>query len=286
MRPLLAQYGISPDGTAIIESAKACGITLMNQAERDLTVATTYGVGELIVHAIGQGCRKFIIGLGGSGTSDNGIGMLQALADHFTANQSIDELPECNIPKCHFILASDVRNPLYGKEGAAYTFAPQKGANSHTIELLEKRAIEFARHSALKLKRDASLIPGAGAAGGLGYAFIQYFEANIQSGADLLLDLIQFDKEIAGSDLIITGEGHADRQTLMGKLPERVLRRAQRQHIPVWLIAGQASDTAELLSAGFDRVENLTPDNMPIEEAIQPQTARRNIKRWVQYADL
>lgn len=130
--------------------------------------------------------------------------------------------------------------------------------------------------------RDASFQPGAGAAGGLGYAFLQYLQATTQSGADLLLDLCEFDTLLTHTDLIITGEGHADRQTLMGKLPERVMRRAQAQHVPVWLVAGKASDTESLLNTGFSRVESLTPDGMPLAEAIRPEVTRENIRRWVE----
>ena len=183
---------------------------------------------------------------------------------------------------CHFILASDVRNPLYGPEGAAHIFAPQKGATPEMVEELDRRARQFAEESARRMGRDASFQPGAGAAGGLGYAFLQYLQATTQSGADLLLDLCKFDTLLTHTDLVITGEGHADRQTLMGKLPERVMRRAQTQHVPVWLVAGKASDTESLVNAGFSRVDSLTPDGMPLAEAIRPEVARENIHRWVE----
>lgn len=283
MRPIRAQYGVTPNGTVLIESAKACGLTLMCPEERNPMVATTYGVGELVVHAIKQGYRNFIIGLGGSGTSDAGKGMLQALANCFTPSGSIDELPVCGMPVCRFTLASDVRNPLYGKEGAASIFGPQKGATPQMVEWLDQQARQFAEWSAHRLGKDASLKPGAGAAGGLGYAFMQYFQAEVQSGADLLLDSIRFDEKIKGADLILTGEGHADRQTLMGKLPERILRRAQKQQIPVWLVAGRTSDTDILLKAGFSRVEALTPETTPLAEAVLPHIARKNIEEWVKW---
>ena len=130
--------------------------------------------------------------------------------------------------------------------------------------------------------RDASFQPGAGAAGGLGYAFLQYLQATTQSGADLLLDLCEFDTLLTHTDLVITGEGHAYRQKLMGKLPERVMRRAQAHQVPVWLVAGKASDAESLLNAGFCRVDSLTPDDMPLAEAIRPEVARENIHRWVE----
>lgn len=245
-------------------------------------MATTYGVGELVAHAIQHGCRRFLIGLGGSGTSDAGKGMLQGLTDSLAPGGTIEDVLNGPLSDCHFILASDVRNPLYGPEGAAQVFAPQKGATPAMVEKLDRRARQFAKESARRMGRDASFQPGAGAAGGLGYAFLQYLQAITQSGADLLLDLCEFDTLLTHTDLVITGEGHADRQTLMGKLPERVMRRAQAQHVPVWLVAGKASDAESLLNAGFSRVDSLTPDGMPLEEAIRPEVARKNIHRWVE----
>ena len=281
MRPIRARYGRTADGTAVIETARACGLTLMTTEECNPLLATTYGVGELIAHAIKQGSRNFIIGLGGSGTSDAGTGMLQALADIFTTSQKVEELPDSCLKECHFTLACDVRNPLYGPHGAAHIFGPQKGATPEMVNQLDERAKRFAQESARQMGKDLSQHPGAGAAGGLGYAFLQYFHTRMESGADLLLDLIHFDQQLKGADLVITGEGYADRQTLMGKLPERVLRRAQKQNIPVWLLAGQADDTAQLLEAGFTKVDSITPKEMPIEEALQAETARRNIRKFL-----
>lgn len=282
MRPVTARYGLAPDGTAIIESAQACGLTLIPAAERNPLTATSYGVGELVAHAARRGCRRFIIGLGGSGTSDAGRGMLRGLTDTLAPGGTIDEVIHNMLGGCRFVLASDVRNPLYGPEGAAHVFAPQKGATPDMVDELDRRARHFAELSARRMGWDASTRPGAGAAGGLGYAFLQYLQATMESGADLLLDLAGFDHLLKHADLVITGEGHADRQTLMGKLPERVMRRARQQGIPVWLIAGQADDAASLLPAGFSRVSSLTPAGMPLEEAIRPETARKNILRWVE----
>lgn len=282
MRPITARYGLAPDGTAIIESAQACGLTLIPAAERNPLTATSYGVGELVAHAARRGCRRFIIGLGGSGTSDAGRGMLRGLTDTLAPGSTIDEVIHNMLGGCRFVLACDVRNPLYGPEGAAHVFAPQKGATPDMVDELDRRARHFAELSARRMGWDASTRPGAGAAGGLGYAFLQYLQATMESGADLLLDLAGFDHLLKHADLVITGEGHADRQTLMGKLPERVMRRARQQGIPVWLIAGQADDTASLLQAGFSRVSSLTPAGMPLKEAIRPETARKNILRWVE----
>lgn len=281
MRPITAPYGITPDGTAIIETSKACGLTLMKEEERNPLKATTYGVGELIAHAVRNGCRRFIVGLGGSGTSDAGMGMLEALAYNFSEAKSIDEISDSFLKDCRFTLACDVRNPLCGPEGAAYTFARQKGATEDMLEKLDDRARQFARMAAHRLGYDHSSVPGAGAAGGLGYAFLQYLGASTRSGADLLLDWVNFDRLIADADVVITGEGRADAQTLMGKLPERVLCRAQSRGIPVWLMAGAVSDKERLLEAGFARADGITPDDMPICEALRPEVARENIHHWV-----
>lgn len=280
MRPITAQYGITPDGTAVIETAKACGLTLMSKEERNPMIATTYGVGELIIHALHAGCRNFIIGLGGSGTSDAGRGMLKAISDSFPDGRNVKEIIDKEMSDCRFTLASDVRNPLCGNNGAAHIFAPQKGATEEMVIELDRKAKEFAEASARIIGKDKSNDPGAGAAGGLGYAFLQYFNATFKSGADLLLELTDFDSQLTGADLVITGEGHADAQTLMGKLPERILRRSQLQDIPVWLIAGQVSQSKQLLSEGFQKVYSITPECMPTEKAIIPDIARENIKRW------
>ena len=144
MRPIKARYGISPDGTAVIETAKACGLTLMSAEERNPLTATTYGVGELIIHALQNGCKSFVIGLGGSGTSDSGEGMLKAISGYFHAGQNIKDIIEKEMGHCRFTLASDVRNPLYGANGAAYVFAPQKGATPEMVIELDNRARKFA----------------------------------------------------------------------------------------------------------------------------------------------
>lgn len=282
MRQITAQYGITPDGTAVIETAKACGLTLMSKEERNPMIATTYGVGELIIHALHAGCRNFIIGLGGSGTSDAGRGMLKAISDSFPYGRNVKEIIDKEMNECRFTLASDVRNPLCGNNGAAYIFAPQKGATEEMVIELDRRAKEFAEASASLIGEDNSNEPGAGAAGGLGYAFLQYFNATFKSGADLLLELTDFDSLLNGADMVITGEGHADSQTLMGKLPERILRHSQKHNVPVWLIAGRTDDCEKLLSEGFDKVYSITPDDMPTEEAVKPDNAIANIKRWTE----
>lgn len=280
MRRVDAQYGVMPDGTAIIEVAQACGLTLVKEEERNPMRSTTYGVGELLSRAIKRGCRNFIIGLGGTGTSDAGIGMIRALVDIFARGKNFDEALKTELGECRFTLASDVDNPLCGKNGAAHVYAPQKGATPEMVEQLDRRARLFAEKSALHFGFDKSNEPGAGAAGGLGYAFMQYLGAEMKSGADLLLDLTDFNGKIKDADLIITGEGSADRQTLMGKLPQRILMRGKQLGVPVGLVAGGVEDKEELLSAGFSFVESITPEGMPLEEAIKKEVAFSNLRRF------
>lgn len=280
MRRVDAQYGVMPDGTAIIEVAQACGLNLVKEEERNPMRSTTYGVGELLSRAIKRGCRNFIIGLGGTGTSDAGIGMIRALVDIFARGKSFDEALKTELGECRFTLASDVDNPLCGKNGAAHVYAPQKGATPEMVEQLDRRARLFAEKSALHFGFDKSNELGAGAAGGLGYAFMQYLGAEMKSGADLLLDLTDFNGKIKDADLILTGEGSADRQTLMGKLPQRILMRGKQLGVPVGLVAGRVEDREELLSAGFSFVESITPEGMPLEDAIKKEVAFSNLRRF------
>lgn len=279
MRRVWAEYGITPGGTAVIETARACGLTLIDAGERNPLRATTYGVGELVAAAIGRGCRKFIIGLGGSGTSDAGIGMLRALTDRLAPRGgTIDDALRGELGRCSFTLACDVDNPLCGADGATMVFARQKGATPEMLPLLEKRAERFARASAAHFGFDRSTLPGAGAAGGLGYAFMQYMGAETRPGADLLLDLCGFDDALRGATCVITGEGHADRQTLMGKLPMRVMARTKAKGVPTWLLAGRVDDKESLLEAGFAKAESITPDGMTLAEAMRKDVALRNLR--------
>ena len=264
MRWIEAEYGIVDD-TAIIEIAQTAGLALIEPEQRNPMKATSWGVGEMIMNAYRRGVRRFIVGLGGSATSDCGIGMLKAMGDDWKKIRQ----------ECSFVLASDVTNPLCGENGAAYVFAPQKGADAKMVQMLDDRARKFAEVSAKHFGYDRSMVSGAGAAGGLGYAFLQYFNAEARPGAELLLDEIGFDALILDADLVITGEGHSDRQTLMGKLPQRILEHGANQKI--WLVSGGVSDRQVMLDAGFDRVIQITPDSMPLEEAMKPDVARNNI---------
>ena len=267
MRPIVAQYLIQGD-MAVIEIAKASGLTLLKPEERNPMVATSYGTGQLVVDAVRRGCKHIIAGLGGSATSDCGMGMLEAIDN---SQLKIDN-------DVRFTIATDVTNPLCGENGAAHVFAPQKGATHEQVLALDARAKRFAKASARHLGRDCQNMPGAGAAGGLGYAFLQYLNAECRSGIDLLLDTIRFDDLLQDADLVITGEGSVDRQTLMGKLPFGILQRAQNRDVPVMLIAGRIADKQQLLDAGFSRVACINPPDLPLEIALQPETAKENIR--------
>lgn len=269
MRWIDAPYGIVGT-TAIIEIAQAAGLALIEPELRNPMKATSWGVGEMILSAYRRGIKKFIVGLGGSATSDCGIGMLKAMGDDWNKIRK----------DCTFVLASDVTNPLCGSQGAAHVFAPQKGADAEMVEMLDKRAEKFAEVSAKHFGYDKSQTQGAGAAGGLGYAFLEYFNAEFQSGAELLLQAVGIDELLKDSALVITGEGHSDRQTLMGKLPQRILEHCLKQRKKVWIVSGGVSDEQALLDAGFDRVIAVTPKNMPLQEAIKPEVAKENIQEF------
>ena len=273
MRPIVAHYLIEGD-TAVIEMARASGLTLLTPEERNPMIATSYGTGQLVADAVRRDCKHLIVGLGGSATSDCGRGMLQAIDD------SQVEIPA----DVHFTIATDVSNPLCGKNGAAYVFGGQKMPDNQEqskvdemLSELDARARQFAEDSASRMGYDRQNEPGAGAAGGLGYAFLQYMNAECRSGIDLLLDVVHFDDLLLDASLVVTGEGSADRQTLMGKLPYGILHRAKRHRVPVVLIAGRINDRQSLLAAGFSHVECINPPYLSLEDAMNPDTAKINI---------
>lgn len=232
----------------------------------------------MMADAVRRGAKRFVIGLGGSATSDNGEGMLRALIDAFAPHGRWDDIAE--LKHIRFTIASDVKNPLCGENGAAYVFAPQKGATPEMVIQLDERARRFAEVSARHFGFDRSRQEGAGAAGGLGYAFMEYLNAECRSGIDLLLDTIHFDETVSDADLVVTGEGSADRQTLMGKLPMGIL--SHSNGVPTCLIAGRISDREELLKSGFAVVECINPPGLALEEALRPEVAQQNISLTVE----
>ena len=276
MRSVRAKYLLHNE-MAVIEIAKASGLTLLAKEERNPMVATSYGTGQLVADAVRKGAKQIIIGLGGSATSDAGMGMLRALIDTFARHGQWDDIEV--LKEVSFTIASDVKNPLCGENGAAHVFAPQKGATPEMVLALDERARKFAEVSAKHFGYDRSEMAGAGAAGGLGYAFLQYLDAKYMSGIQLLLDTIRFKEMVKDADLIITGEGAADRQTLMSKLPVGILEQAGK--VPVCLIAGKISDQEELLKAGFANVACINPPDIALEEAMRQEVAKENIRHTI-----
>ena len=272
MRPITAKYLLHGD-EAVIEIAQASGLTLLTPEERNPMVATSYGTGQLVADAIRRGAKHIIVGLGGSATSDAGIGMLEAIHNS-----------QCIMHNVRFTIATDVKNPLCGEHGAAHVFGPQKGATPDMVRQLDERARKFAEVSAKHFGYDRSEMAGAGAAGGLGYAFLQYMDAECRPGIELLLDTIHFSEIVKDADLVITGEGSADRQTLMGKLPMGILK--QSGGVPVCLIAGRISDREQLMKAGFARVECINPPDITLEEAMRKEVAIQHVKDTVMYREL
>ena len=278
-RPVNASFVIDNNGVCIMEMSAASGLTLLAPEERNPLFTSTYGTGELILKALDEGCREFIVGLGGSATNDAGTGMLQALGFRFPGKDgtplnacgailediaSIDSSQaDPRLTGCRFRLACDVRNPFCGPQGAAFVFAPQKGADAATVRRLDAGLRHFADIILEYTGRDISDTPGAGAAGGLGGAFSAFLDAQLLSGAGLILDSIGFDGLIKGADLVITGEGKLDSQTFSGKAPSAVLERASRQHIPVIAIAGKVEVCEELESAGFTAIYATAEENVP-----------------------
>ena len=303
MESIQTSYGISADGsTAFIEMASISGLPLIREEQQNPMKTTTYGTGELIRDALEKGCTRFIIGIGGSATNDAGIGMLQALGFEFLdtsyrpldfGGEILEKIVSINTrnvhPKAknaHFIVACDVQNPFYGPNGAAAIYARQKGADDTMIEELDRGMQAFAQVILRETGKDISMTPGSGAAGGMGGGMLAFLNAELRSGADLLLDLSHFDTQIEGADLIITGEGRMDRQSLMGKIPGKILEAGKRKDIPVIAFAGSIADIEILESAGFKGLFATKPDSMPLEEAMKPDIAIQNIRSALASAHL
>lgn len=285
MRRVTAHY-LRLGDTAVIEVAQASGLSLLQPEERNPMRATSYGTGEILAKAMLDGCRKFVIGLGGSATSDAGIGMIRALIDVLAPSGRFDDIDM--IRQCSFTLGSDVTNPLCGEQGAAYVFAPQKGADAAMVRVLDERARRFAEISARHFGYDRSHEAGAGAAGGLGYAFMEYMNATCESGARLLLRAARWSRLLPATRFVLTGEGASDAQTLMGKLPQIVLSEARGSQppVPVYLFAGRVADREQLLAAGFADVRAITPTEQSLDEAMRKDVARGNLStavaQWAQ----
>lgn len=295
-RPIVARYGVIDGGTtAVMEMSAASGLPLIAPEERNPLLTSTYGTGEMIAHAMERGCRKFLVGIGGSATNDGGTGMLRALGFRFLDAEGrelvgggeilerIAQIDSSNARKelgeCEFVVACDVTNPLYGPEGAAYVFAPQKGADAAMVERLDQGLRTYARAIERYNGVQVDQIAGAGAAGGLGGGFKALLGARLERGIDMVLNAMQFDLIIAGSDLVITGEGRIDRQTTMGKAPSGVLREATAQGIPTIAIGGAVQVCDELEHSGFAAVLPIVAGPVALDVAMQREVAIANVRR-------
>ncbi len=277
-----AGYLMLKDNTAVIEMAVCAGLPLAGD-NKNPEKATTYGVGELIVHAVNKGAEKILLGLGGSATNDGGFGMASALGYEFTdkngeafipTGENLHRLKHIIKPKNPIDIpvtaACDVENPLYGENGAAYVFAPQKGADPEMVKRLDYGL----RHAADIIKTDLE-IPvsdkkGSGAAGGMGAGAVAFLGAELKKGIDILLDAAEFDKKAADADLIITGEGRLDYQSVNGKVISGIAERATKHEKTVIAICGSRGEGAEnIISLGVERLYFSTESEKPFSEIVK-----------------
>ena len=293
-----ATYGILPDHTAVIEMAEAAGLPLVPAEKRNPMNTTTYGVGELILHALDEGCRNFIIGIGGSATNDGGTGMLRALGCRFwkadgseiaLGAQELSELAtietevlDPRLKESRFSIACDVTNPLCGPSGASYIFAPQKGADPATVQKLDAVLAHLADMTAVTLGTDLRDQPGAGAAGGLGFAFASYLNGTLRPGVDIVLDAVLPESELRAADIVVTGEGRFDGQTAMGKAPVGIARRAKACGCKVIVLAGSVEHSGARATQQnpplIDAVFPILPGAMTLEEAMHEDVAYENME--------
>jgi len=299
MNRIQVEYGILGDDlTAVIEMASASGLTLVPPALRNPMLTTTYGTGELIKDALQRGCRRFLIGIGGSATNDAGTGMLQALGFRFydtngnelgKGGQILDQITYIDsanaipaLQEAVFTIACDVNNPFSGENGAAYIYGPQKGADAAMVRQLDNGLKHFATVIHDSLGKDIDSIPGAGAAGGLGGGFLAFLPATLKRGIQMVLEAVDFESRIQHADLIITGEGKLDRQTGMGKTPAGILAAGKRQQIPVIAIGGAVEETDALVQQGFLAVMSIQPGPVSLEQAMDQTFAAVHVERVVE----
>lgn len=298
--PVDAYYGYLKDtNTAVMEMASAAGITLVPDSEKNPLLATSYGVGEMINDAIQRGCRNFIIGIGGSVTNDGGIGMLKALGVRFLdendedageGGQALAKVARIDVSgmnpllkECHIQVACDVNNPLCGENGSTYVYGPQKGVTEDMKKTLDEAMAHFARVTSETLENDYLNTPGAGAAGGLGYAFLAYTGAALTPGIELILDAVGLEEELSSADVVVTGEGRLDFQTAMGKAPVGVARLAKKYNAKVIAFAGSVTKEATACNKeGIDAFFPILRDVCTLAEAMDPVAARNNMTATVE----
>ncbi|TCW36758.1 glycerate kinase [Thermohydrogenium kirishiense] len=278
-------FGVLNDGTAVIEMAASSGLSLVPNDMRNPLITTTYGVGQLIKEALDAGCRKFIIGVGGSATNDGGAGMIQALGvklldedgkDIPYGGGNLHKLKKVDISSIDkrvyesiFIVASDVTNPLCGENGASYVYGPQKGATPEMVEILDDNLRHYASVVKETLGKDFSDVPGAGAAGGLGFSLMAFLNAKIRSGIDIVMEASNIDKKIKSCDIVITGEGNTDFQTAYGKAPAGIARIAKKYGKPVVILSGGlGKNYKNLYDVGVTSMFSIVDRPMTLQEAM------------------
>ncbi|MCH1919365.1 glycerate kinase [Shewanella sp. A3A] len=299
-QPVAAHYGIlgadSSFGanTAVIEMAAASGLHHVVAAERNPLLSTSYGTGELIADALDRGIRHIILGLGGSATNDGGAGMIQALGYQLldkhgqalpAGGAALAELRNINVVRqhpalaeCTFDVACDVDNPLCGERGASTIFGPQKGATADMVQQLDAALAHFAHVAEQQGFRDAQHTAGAGAAGGMGFGVMTFLEGTLRPGVDIVMQAVGLADKVAGADLVITGEGRIDGQTVFGKTPMGVLRVAKQQQVPVIGIAGCLGEGADkMLEQGMCAIFDIIPSASDLAQALA--NARPNLHR-------
>lgn len=301
-KPVDCIYGILEESkTAIIEMSGAAGITLVSDQDRNPLNTTTYGVGEVIKDAIDKGCRHFIVGIGGSATNDGGIGMLQALGYGFldaSGNQipfgakglaDLTEITDHNvIPElndCTFRVACDVTNPLCGDRGCSAIYGPQKGATPSMISQMDQWLGNYAKLAASKFPKANAEYPGTGAAGGMGFAFLTFTNAVLESGIKIILDETHLEDFVKDADIVVTGEGRLDGQTVMGKAPIGVANIAKKYNKIVLAFSGCVTDDAILCNAaGIDAFFPILRGVLTLQEAMDHDIAEKNMIATVEQA--
>ena len=297
MRPIEARYGILGDGlTCVIEMAQASGLPLVSKEERNPMKTTTYGVGELIKEGLAQGCRTFIVGIGGSATNDVGLGMLQALGFLFLdkegksvgkGGEALGQIVQIDttgvlaeLSECSFVVACDVDNPMYGPRGAAQIYGRQKGATEEQVLALDANVAYFATLIKEQLGKEVAQIEGSGAAGALGGGFLAFLNATLRSGIDIVLDSIHFDEKVQKADFVITGEGRIDAQSLMGKVISGIAKRCVRFDVPLLALAGQIEEDAlRSHESGVSALFSIMHAPMTLDDAMCKETTLKLIKQ-------
>lgn len=283
-----SEYGTKGD-IAVIEIAKACGLTLLEENKRSASNTNTFGVGQLITDALNKGFRKFLLTLGGSATNDGGTGMFCALGAKFIdkkgisfvpTGKSLEKISKIDISKvnpllndCTFTVATDVTNPLTGKFGATNVYGKQKGATNKELKLLEKGMKNYAKILSEMTGKDMQTIKGGGAAGGTAIPLLAFYNAKIESGISSVLKIVNFDKIISDADIIITGEGKIDKQSLFGKAISGVTTHARQYNIPVYCFVGAIGDDMdELKKMGIQDIFEVRKMAVSIEDSMQNTT--------------